>query len=196
MLNAVLERLGVDRVILVGHSWGGLLALTFALDYPHRVAGLVVIAPPTHPWLGQTKWLYSVFAIPVFGWVFAHTLTLPFGALLIGPGFRGAFLPQMPPPGYMKRSAARLLLRPATLLANAADIAGLKAFLKRQAERYDTLAAPIVIITGDRDTWCRHGITRCGSPPRYQALEWRCCPASAICCTTPPPTGSSPRSRS
>ena len=152
MLSGVLDRLGVDRVILVGHSWGGLLALTFALDYPHRVAGLVVIAPPTHPWLGQTTWLYSVFAIPVVGWVFAHTLTLPFGALLIGPGFRGAFLPQSPPPGYMKRSAARLLLRPATLLANAADIAGLKAFLKRQAERYDTLAAPIVVITGDRDT--------------------------------------------
>ena len=79
MLSAVLDRLGVDRVILVGHSWGGLLALTFALDYPHRVAGLVVIAPPTHPWLGQTTWLYSVFAIPVVGWVFAHTLTLPFG---------------------------------------------------------------------------------------------------------------------
>ena len=52
----------------------------------------------------------------------------------------------------MKRSAARLLLRPATIFANAADIAGLKAFLKRQAERYDMLAAPIVIITGDRDT--------------------------------------------
>jgi len=152
MLSAVLDRLGVDRVILVGHSWGGLLALTFALDYPHRVAGLVVIAPPTHPWLGQTTWLYSVFAIPVVGWVFAHTLTLPFGTLLIGPGFRGAFLPQGPPPGYMKRSAARLLLRPATLLANAADIVGLKAFLKQRAERYDTLAAPIVVITGDRDT--------------------------------------------
>jgi pimeloyl-ACP methyl ester carboxylesterase len=152
MLSAVLDRLGVDRVILVGHSWGGLLALTFAFDYSHQVAGLVVIAPPTHPWLGQTTWLYSVFAIPVLGWVFAHTLTLPFGALLIGPGFRGAFLPQSPPPGYMKRSAARLLLRPATLLANAADITGLKAFLKRQAERYDMLAAPIVVITGDRDT--------------------------------------------
>jgi pimeloyl-ACP methyl ester carboxylesterase len=32
MLSAVLDRLGVDRVILVGYSWGGLLALTFARD--------------------------------------------------------------------------------------------------------------------------------------------------------------------
>jgi hypothetical protein len=44
--------------------------------------------------------------------------------------------------------------------------------------------------------WSRQGSTRCGSPPRCQALEWKCFPVSAICCTTPPPTGSSPRSRS
>jgi len=151
MLNAVLERLDVKRAIVVGHSWGGLLALTFALDHPQRAAGLVVIAPPTHPWLGHSTWLNSAFGIPVFGWLFAHTLTLPFGALLIAPGFRNAFRPQSLPSGYMKRTSARLLLRPATLLANAADIAGLKAFLRRQAERYRTLGAPLIIITGDRD---------------------------------------------
>ena len=152
MLDALLERLDVRRAILIGHSWGGLLALTFALDHPQRVAGLVVIAPPTHPWLGHGTWLNSAFGIPAFGWLFAHTLTLPFGALLIAPGFRNAFRPQSPPPDYMKLTAARLLLRPATLLANSADIAGLKAFLKRQAERYSTLSAPLIILTGDGDT--------------------------------------------
>jgi pimeloyl-ACP methyl ester carboxylesterase len=136
---------------VVGHSWGGLLSLTFALDYPQRVAGLVAIAPPTHPWLGPKTWFNSVFSIPVAGWLFAHTLTLPLGALLIGPGFRGAFRPQSSPPGYMKRTAARLLLRPKTLLANSADIARLKAFLKRQAGRYGTLATPTIVITGDCD---------------------------------------------
>jgi pimeloyl-ACP methyl ester carboxylesterase len=152
MLNALLDRLEVGRAIVVGHSWGGLLALTFALDFPKRAAGLVVIAPPTHPWLGHGTWLNSGFALPLVGWLFAHTLTLPFGALLIGLGFRGAFRPQSSPPGYMKRTAARLLLRPKTLLANSADIACLKAFLTRQAERYGTLAAPTIIIAGDSDT--------------------------------------------
>ena len=136
---------------MVGHSWGGLLSLTFALDYPQRVAGLVAIAPPTHPWLGPKKWFNSVFSMPVAGWLFAHTLTLPLGALLIGPGFRGAFRPQSSPPGYMKRTAARLLLRPKTLLSNSADIARLEAFLKRQAGRYGTLATPTIVITGDCD---------------------------------------------
>ena len=51
----------------------------------------------------------------------------------------------------MKRTAARLLLRPKTLLANAADIARLEAFLRRQAGRYGTLATPTIVITGDCD---------------------------------------------
>ena len=34
MLRDVLDRLGVARAILVGHSWGGALALAFGLDHP------------------------------------------------------------------------------------------------------------------------------------------------------------------
>ena len=44
VLDELFSRLGVDRAIIVGHSWGGTLALTFALDFPRRVAGLVLIA--------------------------------------------------------------------------------------------------------------------------------------------------------
>src|SRR6202007_262334 len=41
-----LDRLGVAHSIVVGHSWGGALAAAFALDYPQRTAGIVLLAPP------------------------------------------------------------------------------------------------------------------------------------------------------
>src|SRR5579863_9206755 len=34
VLRELLDRLGVARAVIVGHSWGGALALTFALDHP------------------------------------------------------------------------------------------------------------------------------------------------------------------
>lgn len=150
VLRQVIDALGLDRVIVVGHSWGGTLALAFALDFPARVAGLVLVAPATHPGLWPMKWLNALLAGPV-GWFFARTMAFPFGVVLIGPGSRAAFLPQPFPKGYVKRSAAMLVLRPPTLMANWADVGCLEAFLERQVARYGTLAAPTIVLTGDRD---------------------------------------------
>lgn len=151
VLREVLDRLGVGRVILVGHSWGGALALSFALDYPQRAAGLVLLAAPTHPRLSPMMGLYRLLALPFIGRAFAHTLALPLAAPALGPGVRGSFLPQTPPHRYLARAAAFLLLRPAVFLANARDMAGLEGFLARQVARYNKLAVPTVIVAGDRD---------------------------------------------
>lgn len=151
ILRDVLDRLGVARAIVVGHSWGGALAATFALDHPERVAGLVLLAPPLYPLQRSMTWLYALFATPIAGWLYAHTLALPLGVPFIGLGLGSAFLPQLPPRGYIKRTAALLLLRPRTFLANARDVADLRAFHARQAGRYAALAAPTVIMTGTRD---------------------------------------------
>jgi proline iminopeptidase len=43
---AVLDTTGVDRAVLVGHSWGAHLALQIAIAHPERVAGLVLIDGP------------------------------------------------------------------------------------------------------------------------------------------------------
>ncbi len=41
---AFLDAVGVERAVIAGHSLGGAIALTLALDFPGRVAGLVPIA--------------------------------------------------------------------------------------------------------------------------------------------------------
>ena len=128
VLRDVLDRLGVERAILVGHFWSGALALTFALDFPERTAGLVLVAPATHPGVWRMNKLNALLAGPV-GWLFARTLAFPFGAILMWPGSRTAFLPQTIPDRYVRRSAAMLVLRPPTLMANWADVGFLETFL-------------------------------------------------------------------
>jgi len=150
VLRQVLDGLGVERPIIVGHSFGGTLALAFALDFPDRVAGLVLLAPATHPGVWPLSRLNAFLSSPI-GWLFAYTLALPFGAMLIWPGSRTAFLPQVIPRHYVKRSAAMLVLRPATLLNNWADVGSLEQALARQAERYGTLLVPTIVLNGDRD---------------------------------------------
>jgi pimeloyl-ACP methyl ester carboxylesterase len=44
-LAAMLDQLGIDRVDLMGHSYGGALAARFALDYPERVRKVVYLNP-------------------------------------------------------------------------------------------------------------------------------------------------------
>lgn len=51
LIRGVLDRLGLQRVHLVGHSYGGAIVLTFADRYPERLRSLTVIdsARPDYP---------------------------------------------------------------------------------------------------------------------------------------------------
>jgi pimeloyl-ACP methyl ester carboxylesterase len=47
-LDGLIQALGHERVVLVGHDWGGALAWGFAARFPHRVSKLVICNAP-HP---------------------------------------------------------------------------------------------------------------------------------------------------
>lgn len=42
-LDRLRDELGCERWVVLGHSWGGLVAQRYALTYPERVAGLVLV---------------------------------------------------------------------------------------------------------------------------------------------------------
>jgi pimeloyl-ACP methyl ester carboxylesterase len=162
LVHQALERIGVSRAILVAHSWAGVLATAYALDYPQSVGGLVLLAPVTHPSPLSIAWHNNIAralliesaryaTAPVIGPLFVRTLALPFGKLLIWPSVQSAFAPQEPPPDYLARSGAESMLRPSEFTAFAEELVRLREFVPALAARYALITAPTVILAGDRD---------------------------------------------
>lgn len=151
MIEEALEKLGTGPVIVVVHSLAGALGARMALDYPQRVAGLVMLAPVTHPWRGGVGWFNYAVTTPVLGPLLAYTITLPLGLLLADRSAGNVFLPQPMPDGFVKDTATLLLLRPREFIANARDLVTLKQAVAEQAPRYGEIKAKVTIIAGDVD---------------------------------------------
>lgn len=152
IVAGLMDQLGVDRAIIVGHSLGGAVAAAFGVLYPQKTAGLVFISPATHPWPGGgVTWYYDWVNVPVLGWLFSETLAIPAGNLLYRGALKSVFAPDRVPGDYPERSGTRLVLRPANFRANAADVGQLYGNVESMAKRYGEIAAPTVVVTGDKD---------------------------------------------
>ncbi|RWX79046.1 alpha/beta hydrolase [Neorhizobium lilium] len=147
----LMERRGIRRAIIVGHSFGGAIASSFAVDHPDRTAGLLLLSPATHPWNGDVDWYYHLAARPYLGRLFTRLLTLPAGLALLDKATRSVFHPNHRPESYLEDGAPGLVLRPANFRSNAIDVLKLNGYLRDVAPRYKAIQAPTVIITGDTD---------------------------------------------
>src|SRR3954463_2815274 len=94
LVAGALEQLCVRRAVLIGHSWGGAFATAYALAFPNRTAGLVLLAAVTHPWAANPGWYNKMAGLPYIGTLFLRTCVSPLGLLLMRGASRSAFEPQ------------------------------------------------------------------------------------------------------
>ncbi|MSU90989.1 alpha/beta fold hydrolase [Rhodobacteraceae bacterium 2CG4] len=151
LMRAAAAKLGFGRAHLVGHSYGGSVALAWALDAPDSVSGLLAIAAPSQVWDGGVGLVYELAANPVTGPLFAGLAPGLVGEDAVKGAIARVFAPQSPPPGYAEQIGARLALRPETLRANARDLTRLKGHIRRMVPRYGTLRMPVELVHGDAD---------------------------------------------
>lgn len=147
----LMDKRGIGRAIIVGHSFGGAIAASFALEHPEKTAGLLFLAPATHPWPGGVDWYYDLAKTPVIGWLFTRIVALPAGLSRIDSGTRFVFAPNPRPDDYIDATAPALVLRPAAFRNNATDVANLLEYVRRVEPRYTQIRTPTVIVTGDTD---------------------------------------------
>ncbi len=65
---AILDRLGVEKAVLVGHSAGGTVATVAALRYPQRVEKLVLVDPAVYQSRELPRWVGPVLASRQMRW--------------------------------------------------------------------------------------------------------------------------------
>jgi pimeloyl-ACP methyl ester carboxylesterase len=152
-MAGVLDQLAPgEKAVIVGHSFGGAVALRLALDRPDRVKGLVLLAPVTHDWGGGGQaWYNGLSARPLVGPVFTQIVPTV-GPQQVKAGITDVFSPAPVPDRYFEKSGIGLLFRPPAFRANAQDVRGLRAELAAQSPRYPELEVPIVVFSGSLDT--------------------------------------------
>lgn len=178
IIAKLLLALDVDKAIVVGHSWGGAVAAAMGLRHAKQLAGLVFLAPATHPWPGGVLWYYTVANWPIVGHVFARCVAALVGGSRIRCAAAAVFAPDITPANYSDSVGAELALRPSQFLANAADIVGLHKHVQVMSKEYPTIATPALIITGTQDNvvWPHlhaHGLLR--DLPNSNLIEFENC---------------------
>lgn len=150
LLHDALKQLHVERPIIVGHSWGGALALVYAINYPQEVAGVVLVAPAVYGSQDATSLLTQLPAVPVIGDAVNSVFTPLFGASLVRSELKKAFSPDPVPKNYL-RSVLFEWTRPKKVKAYSQDDASLNDSLKKFSPRYPEISVPVSIIAGDSD---------------------------------------------
>ncbi len=147
----VLEQTGAGPVIVVGHSLGAAVSLRLALDHPHLVRGLVLIAPACNPYPGEPAWWARLSATPLLGDVFCGLLIPWLGPMMSGASVANNFWPAPVPVNYAAEAGVPLIFRPRAFRASALDVVATKREFAAQQPRYGELFTPAIIVTAEKD---------------------------------------------
>ncbi|MDO9713236.1 alpha/beta fold hydrolase [Paracraurococcus lichenis] len=151
VLAAALVRLGVERPVVVGHSWGTLVALALALDRPDAVSGLVLVSGYYYPVPRPSAALAALPAVPVLGDAMRYTVAPVLGAMLTPGLIAKAFDPAPVPPRFAAGFPVGLTLSPAHIRASAEDSGFLMPSAAEFEHRYGELRLPVAIVAGAED---------------------------------------------
>ncbi|UVK53144.1 alpha/beta fold hydrolase [Mesorhizobium sp. AR02] len=147
-----IEKLGLERPLVVGHSLGGAVTLTLAVEHPEAISGIALLAPLTHLET-RARQRFDLLYIPsrLLRWIMAYTVAIPLSLRYARPTMEFIFAPQAFPADYMVDGGGWLGLRPVHFQATSADVVAVEQDLGRIEQRYGEIAMPAGILFGTAD---------------------------------------------
>lgn len=152
MLQQAVAAVGVRNPIVVGHSFGGAVALAWALEHPAETSALVLLGAASNPWPGSLGPFYRWNAGLLGSALLIPALTAFTPNSVIENTTSSIFAPQIPPDGYLDHFGPEMTLRRDTMRANVQQVNGLRPHIVRMAEQYPMMRLPVEILHGEEDT--------------------------------------------
>lgn len=149
IIRDALDKLGIKKPVLVGHSWGGSLVLAAAVAYGKDLAGIVLLAPAAYPTVSR-EWWSLLPHVPLIGNLVVNRLTPFLGRAVLRKSLQEAYDPQDVQEDYVEQSL-ELWMKPDHIRACAYDEWTLGASLTVLSKHYRDIEVPVVIVTGSAD---------------------------------------------
>jgi pimeloyl-ACP methyl ester carboxylesterase len=150
LISAALKQIDVPNAIVLGHSWGTLVAIALARKYPKKVRALVLASGYFYANARADTVFLSLPAIPFFGDFLSHTVSPLLGRLLWPLILRKLFRPKNVPVKF-KGFPKEMALRPSQLKASAAESALMIPSAHALEKEYGRLGMPVAIVAGADD---------------------------------------------
>ena len=151
IIREALDILGIAHPVVVGHSFGGTVALCHGSHFPERTAGIVALAPLCFPEFRLEQVLFGPRFLPGAGDVLANLLAQAADPFLLPLLWRAIFLPQTMPSGFERRFPAGYASGPARMIAEGEDALSVWPALTRLSLAYASLRIPVHILGGTAD---------------------------------------------
>ena len=152
LIARFVDKLGLRRPLLVGHSLGGAVSLAAALAAPGRLGGLALLAPLTRPLDEVPEAFRTLQRDSALGRAaVSRLLGVPLGRLGKRVNERVIFAPEQPPADFGVRGGGLLALRPGNLDAAMFEIAAARDDLTAMVPRYPSLNLPVGILFARED---------------------------------------------
>jgi pimeloyl-ACP methyl ester carboxylesterase len=150
LLGRTLERLESDPAIVIGHSWGTLVAIALALERPDLVRGLVLVSGVYFP-EPRADYLLAAPALPVIGDLMRYTISPLIGWAVSERMIAKVFAPNEPTERFKQEYPIAMALRPRQIKAMADEIAMINPATGRLCRRYGELQVPVALLAGRDD---------------------------------------------
>jgi pimeloyl-ACP methyl ester carboxylesterase len=158
-IAGLIDKLGLEQPLIVGHSLGGAIALMLALEHPEKIGGLALLAPATHagktvPPMFRGIYVRSKVMRRLVAWTLAIPMSITNRELVLGT----VFGPGAVPADFAIKGGGLLTLRPRSYVAASTDLIAAIEDLQHMPARYGDLAVPVGVLFGTNDLLLDHAV--------------------------------------